>query len=229
MMSATTMTNSPDYLAAERAEILSAVLPHVPFEGWSLHALRIAAEDAGYDAAMAARTFPGGVAEIILYWSQTADEQMVQAYAAADTAGMRFRERITFLVRARIEAVAAHREAVRRALTHVTRPSKARRGIHGLYATVDAMWYAAGDQSTDFSFYTKRATLAGVYGATLLFWLDDRSDDAVETWAFLDRRIAGVMQIPQRRAALRGGGRYVPDPKRFARMLSERLREGGAR
>jgi ubiquinone biosynthesis protein COQ9 len=91
------------------------------------------------------------------------------------------------------------------------------------------MWYAAGDQSTDFSFYTKRATLAGVYGATLLFWLDDRSDDAVETWAFLDRRIAGVMQIPQRRAALRGGGRYLPDPKRFARMLSERLREGGAR
>ena len=229
MMPATMMTNSPDYLAAERAEILSAVLPHVPFECWSLRALRIAAEDAGYDAAMAARAFPGGVAEIILYWSQTADAQMVQAYAAADTAGMRFRERITYLVRARVEAVAAHREAVRRALTHVTRPLKARRGIHGLYATVDAMWYAAGDQSTDFSFYTKRATLAGVYGATLLFWLDDRSDEAVETWAFLDRRIAGVMQIPQRRAALRGVGRYVPDPKRFARMLSERLREGGAR
>ena len=30
-----------------------------------------------------------------------------------------------------------------------------------LYGTVDAIWHAVGDKSTDFSFYTKRAILAG--------------------------------------------------------------------
>jgi ubiquinone biosynthesis protein COQ9 len=31
----------------------------------------------------------------------------------------------------------------------------------------------------------------------LLFWLNDDSPDHAETWAFLDRRIADVMRIPQ--------------------------------
>ena len=220
---------APDYLAEERLGILEAALPHVPFDGWSLATLRVAAKDAGYDESMAALAFPGGVAELIDYWSVVADAKMTLAYEAANTGEMRFRDRITFLVRARIEAVADHRDAVRRALTHVTRPSKAGTGIRGLYRTVDEMWYAAGDTSTDFSFYTKRGTLAGVYASTLLYWLDDRSEDASDTWAFLDRRIADVMRIPQKRAKLEEAariGRYLPDPKRFMRKVSERLREG---
>ena len=218
-----------DYLAEERLGILEAALPHVPFDGWSLATLRVAAKDAGYDESMAALAFPGGVAELIDYWSVVADAKMTLAYEAANTGEMRFRDRITFLVRARIDAVADHRDAVRRALTHVTRPSKAGTGIRGLYRTVDEMWYAAGDTSTDFSFYTKRGTLAGVYASTLLYWLDDRSEDASDTWAFLDRRIADVMRIPQKRAKLEEAariGRYLPDPKRFMRKVSERLREG---
>lgn len=223
---------APDYLAEERLRILEAALPHVPFDGWSLATLRVAAKEAGYEESTAALAFPGGVAEIIDYWSVVADARMTLAYEAADTAEMRFRDRIAFLVRARIEAVAEHRDAVRRALTHVTRPSKAGTGIRGLYRTVDEMWYAAGDTSTDFSFYTKRGTLAGVYASTLLYWLDDRSEGSVDTWAFLDRRIADVMQIPQKRAKLEEAariGRYLPDPKRFMRKVSERLREGGGR
>lgn len=223
------MGDAPEYLLKERAAILAATLPHVPFDGWSLRTIRTGAKEAGFDESMAALGFPGGVADIIDFWSQMSDAAMRVAYEDARTGDMRFRERITFLVRARIAAVADHREAVRRALTHVSRPSKAAQGIRGLYRTVDDMWYAAGDTATDFSFYTKRGTLAGVYSATLLFWLDDRSEDSAETWAFLDRRIVDVMRIPQRRASLRALGKYVPDPKRFARLVSERLREGGAR
>ena len=47
--------------------------------------------------------------------------------------------------------------------------------------TVDAIWYAAGDSATDFNFYTKRGLLAAVYGATMLYWLDDRSPDCTDT------------------------------------------------
>lgn len=223
------MNDAAEYLMKERAAILVATLPHVPFDGWSVRTIRTGAKEAGFDESMGALAFPGGVADIIDFWSQMSDAAMLVAYEEASSTDMRFRDRITFLVRARIEVVAEHREAVRRALTHVSRPSKAAKGIRGLYRTVDDMWYAAGDRATDFSFYTKRGTLAGVYSTTLLFWLDDRSEDSAETWAFLDRRIADVMRIPQKRASLKNFGKYVPDPKRFVRMVSERLREGGAR
>ena len=225
MMAETT----PEYLVRERQLILEAALPHVPFDGWSQATLRLAAKEAGFDVNMAALAFPGGMTEIVEYWSATADAAMVARYGEADTDSMRFRDRITFLVRARIEVVVDHREAVRRAMTHVTRPSKAQTGVRGLYRTVDDMWCAAGDTSTDFSFYTKRGTLAAVYASTLLYWLYDASEESAASWAFLDRRIAGVMRIPQKRAKLKGAAGYVPDPKRFARMLSERLREGRAR
>lgn len=222
------MRSDSAYLDAERAQILSASLPHVPFDGWSLNTLRAGAREAGLDESMVALAFPGGVTDAIDFWSRLSDAAMLVAYDEANTEEMRFRDRITFLVRARIEAVAEHREAVRRALTHVSRPSKMDTGVRGLYRTVDEMWYAAGDRSTDFSFYTKRGTLAGVYSATLLYWLEDRSEGSAETWAFLDRRIADVMRIPQKRAALRDVTRQVPDPRRFARKVAERLREGGA-
>ena len=69
-----------------------------------------------------------------------------------------------------------------------------------MYRSVDLMWRAAGDTATDFNFYTKRGLLAGVYGSTILFWLDDGSEGYAESWAFLDRRIADVMNIQRARA-----------------------------
>jgi ubiquinone biosynthesis protein COQ9 len=92
-----------------------------------------------------------------------------------------------------------YREAVRRTISFLALPSNAT-VAQSTYATIDAIWYACGDASTDLSFYTKRATLAAVYGVTVLYWLDDSSEQFAETWAFLDRRIGDVMQIPKLRA-----------------------------
>ena len=69
------------------------------------------------------------------------------------------------------------------------------------------MWRTAGlggEPQEGFSYYSRRATLAGVLGATLLYWLDDQSPDCAESWAFLDRRIEGVMQIGKMRSTLDG-------------------------
>ncbi|MBS27756.1 MAG: COQ9 family protein [Alphaproteobacteria bacterium] len=221
------MTDAADSSRLERRRaILAAMLPHVPFDGWSDRTLRRAAADADLDPAVARLAFPGGAAEVIAFWSDEVDRAAVAAYAARDGDGMKFRERIAYLVRARIEALAGDRESVRRALTHLAQPQHAGLGMQCLYRTVDELWHAAGDRSTDFNFYTKRLTLAGVYSSTLLFWLDDESDDSTETWRFLDRRIAGVMRIPARRQKLQQAGQLFPNSRRFARMVSERLREG---
>jgi len=59
------------------------------------------------------------------------------------------------------------------------------------------MWRAAGDTSTDYNFYTKRATLSAVYSATLLAFLSDNSADMAKTEAFLDRRLADIAKLPK--------------------------------
>ena len=64
-----------------------------------------------------------------------------------------------------------------------------------VYRTVDAMWRAAGDTSTDFNFYTKRGILAGVYGSTAMRWFNDAGEDEKATDEFLAARIENVMQF----------------------------------
>ena len=91
-----------------------------------------------------------------------------------------------------------------------------------LYRTVDAIWYAAGDTSTDYNFYTKRGLLAGVYSSTVLYWLNDDSEGAVATWAFLDRRIADVMKVPKLIGKVSGLTGKLPNPLRLFRMPMRR-------
>ncbi len=190
------MTEAFD-LEATRGAVLDAALVHVPFEGWTQTALAAGAKDAGFDPVMALRVFTGGVNEAIEWMSRRADRRAMAALEARDLSKMRVRDRVTLAVRTRIELEGPHREAARRTLTILAAPTNAPLGLKLLFRTVDALWYAAGDTATDFNFYTKRALLAGVYAATSLYWLDDRSENSAESWAFLDRRIGEVMQVPK--------------------------------
>lgn len=180
-----------------REKLLLAMLPHVAFEGWSLAAVRAGCADAGLTFEEGALLFADGAREIIPYWSEWSDQQMLQIIGQRpDFATLRLRDRIATAVRARIEVNAPWREAVRRTMSLMALPQYAGIGVTCTWRTLDAIWYACGDTATDMGFYSKRATLGAVYGATVLYWLDDSSDDFSDTWAFLDRRIEDLIRLP---------------------------------
>ena len=81
------------------------------------------------------------------------------------------------------------------------------------------MWRIAGDTATDYNHYSKRLILSGVYGSTLLAWLDDQSEGWSETGAFLDRRLAGVMRFEKWKTAWRGNDLHRPSLTRFLGRL----------
>jgi ubiquinone biosynthesis protein COQ9 len=101
-------------------------------------------------------------------------------------------------------------------------PQNTALGLKLLYETVDCMWHAAGDTATDWNFYTKRGLLAGVYSATVLYWLDDRSPGSTETRAFFQRRLADVMSIPRVTKRLGEALDRLPNPFRFFRLAQRR-------
>jgi ubiquinone biosynthesis protein COQ9 len=181
----------------DRARLLEAALDHVAFDGWSETALRAAATDTGIPIERTLNAFPGGAAELIAFHSETADRRMLEALELEPLSEMKVREKAARAIRLRLEANFRHREAIRTALTVLMMPQNAALSARLLYKTVDAIWYAIGDRSTDFNFYSKRGLLAGVYTATLFYWLNDKSEGAAATWTFLDRRIAEVMKVPQ--------------------------------
>ena len=196
--------------AGLRDRLADAVAAEAAFEGWTRTALAAGARRLDLPPGEADRLFPGGPIQVLTHLSQRADLRTVEDMEKEGVAALKIRDRIRGAVRIRLERHAGEREAVRRALALLSLPFNAGLALKLLYKTVDAMWYAAGDTSTDFNFYTKRATLAGVYSSTLLYWLNDRSAGSEATWAFLDRRIDDVMKIEKLKGQVRswtGGGR----------------------
>ena len=186
------------------AAILNATLLHVPFDGWSGAALASGAADAGVDQHMVSDLFPRGAIDAIALHSRLADAEMVATFNAMPEKPQKIHLAIRALILIRLELAQQNKDAVRRALAMLALPAYAKLSARLLYETVDAMWRAAGQTDTGFSFYTKRATLAAVYSATLLAWLSDNSGDMSKTSAFLDRRLANVASIPKATAPLRG-------------------------
>ena len=199
---------------ADRARLLEAALSHVAFDGWGEASLRAAAQDTGIPIERALNAFPGGAAELVAFHSESADRAMIAALMREPLAEMPIRAKAARAIRLRLEANARHREAIRGALTYLMLPFNAGLAARLLYRTVDAIWYAIGDRSTDFNFYTKRGLLAAVYSSTLFFWLNDKSEGSSATWAFLDRRIAEVMQVPKMIGRLTKLTERIPMPRR---------------
>jgi len=139
-------------------------------------------------------------------WFASIDRHMADQLPPETLAQMRIRDRITALVLARLAAMAPHREALRRALAVLAIPHHVAMATALGWRAADAMWRLAGDNSTGFAHYTKRMTLIGVYGSTLLVFIDDQSEDYADTRAFLDRRIDDVMKFEKFKAQLK------PDP-----------------
>jgi ubiquinone biosynthesis protein COQ9 len=190
--------DDPD--SALRDLLADAVAAEAAFEGFGRTALLTAANRLELPRGEPDRLFPGGGLQVLTFLSERADRRTMEELEKAGIDALKVRERIKLAVRTRIELHTGPKETARRALALLALPLNAPLALKLLYRTVDALWHAAGDTSADFNFYTKRATLAGVYSSTVLYWLNDRTPDNEATWSFLDRRIDNVMAFEKLKA-----------------------------
>ena len=195
-----------------QAKLVVASLRHVVFDGWNRVSLQRAAADLSWPRAEVDRLFPRGGVDAAIIFSKLADEEMLACTSRELSSEMRIRDRVKRAVQCRLEFLEPHREAIRRLTSFLMLPGNGRHSFSLLYRTVDSIWFAVGDKSADFSFYTKRALLAGVVASTNVFWLEDESEGHQDTWGFLDRRIndvLGIQKIRKKSEKIRG---MMPDP-----------------
>lgn len=217
-----------DYSDMTLDELAIALAPDIAasaiFDGWNETALLAAADMAGVDPDIARLAFPadapgGRPMAMIAAWIASVDQAMEAEWPAERLATLKIRERIRTLVAFRLEAVAHIDEAVRRALAVMAQPQNAARALKLGWRSADIMWRLAGDTATDYNHYTKRAILAGIYSATLAVFVNDDSEGKAETYAFLDRRIDGVMRFEKLKAQFLAKDRELPSLTRFLGRL----------
>jgi len=187
----------------ERSEVrdraIRAMLPIAAEDGWNWGTIRAGLARVGEDPGLAESHFPGGPVSAAAAWADLADREMDAAAAAEDTTGLRTPGRIRRVVALRLAAAAPHKRALRRAVALLVLPWNAGVALRTTARTASAIWYAAGDHSTDFSWYTRRASLGAIYAATVAYWLRDDDPDTADAMAFFDRRLADLARLQRRR------------------------------
>lgn len=181
-----------DQLEQYKQQIVDAALPHVPFDGWTDAVLKKAAQEAGIDPGYVRIVFPRGPLDAIAWHSAQADAAMAEYIHTLPLDTLPLPVKVRKAVLWRLQRNLPRREAIRKALAVLSFPVNGLTALKLLYDTVDTIWKEIGDHPTDFSYYTKRMTLAGIYSATLAYWLEDHSEGQKDTEAFLDRRLGEV-------------------------------------
>lgn len=195
---------SDDLTLDEIRLVLAPVLArHAAFDGWKPQAVAMAATEKGIDADIAMLAFGDGPVDMIDAWFDSIDARMLDRLPPETLAPLSIRKKIAALIEARLDLLAPDREALRRALAILAMPTNAPRAAKLGWRAADRMWRAAGDVAADFSHYSKRTTLAAIYAATLMSFIDDESDGQADSRAFLSRRIEGVMRFEKLKATFK--------------------------
>ncbi|MFG6079964.1 COQ9 family protein [Paracoccus litorisediminis] len=188
-------------MTTERDRLIDAALEHVVFDGMSDKAIAAGARDIGISSSLAHVHLPRGGVDLAAAYHRRGDAALRTWLATTPLQG-RFRDRVVDAVMQRLRMT--DREMARAGAVLFALPQNAALGARLVWETSDAVWDGLGDTSEDVNWYSKRATLSTVYGATVLYWLGDETPELDETRAFVERRIDGVMRFEKVKARLAG-------------------------
>lgn len=174
-----------------KQKILAKALENAVFDGWNSQMLENSAIAAGCAKNEIYIHFPGGIVDLVDFFAGQKLESLRKV--AEDMREEKLTRKITWLIMEYLKSNAKNQEAIKK-LTgyYALNPAQ---GLKNLSALADEIWRLAGDKSADFSYYTKRFSLAAIYSQTLLFWLSDDSKDFAATRGFLERRIQDLIKF----------------------------------
>ena len=181
----------PDWADSTEQAVLDAAIrrlsthPH-----WDQRLVDLAACDVGLTPATIRLLLPYGPRDLAALLSHRHDDLTLVQLNALGAKGLTIREKITLAVATRIDVAMGDETAVRRSIGFLALPSQGPLSGRLIWATADKIWKWAGDASTDFNHYSKRAILSTVLASTLAVRL---SAGEAAAKRHLDARIDGVM------------------------------------
>lgn len=182
----------------EKYKIIEKSLEYIAQEGWKENAFEKACEDIVGSAGCFYFYFPGGIDQTIKeshqYFMQGL-ENKIQEDSAFGSLGIT--AKIRFCCYMLLESMNPHHAAFQHLKAYFCFPPKPLDALGLPYKTADYIWHTIGDQSIDFSYYSKRASLAFVWGATVNYWLEALYvEDLTFVYQYFEKRLQTVQKIP---------------------------------
>ncbi|XP_025890144.1 ubiquinone biosynthesis protein COQ9, mitochondrial [Nothoprocta perdicaria] len=181
--------------------ILAAALEFVPEHGWTAEAIAEGAKTLGLSAA-AAGMFRSDGSELVLHFVSQCNtklaellEQEQKLVQLGETQKKTTDQFLRDALEARLRMLIPYIEKWPQAVSILLLPRNIPSSLSLLTSMIDDICHFAGDQSTDFNWYTRRAVLTGIYNTTELVMMQDSSPDFEDTWRFLENRVADAVNM----------------------------------
>jgi len=108
---------------------------------------------------------------------------------------MKTQERLETILISYLNQFKDNKLIIKRLVEHFKSPESLVSTPESIYSISDKFWNLIEDSSVDFNFYTKRFILMSVIVPTTLFWIEDTSDNNLNTIEYMKKCFKRSMKI----------------------------------
>ncbi|MFT6331924.1 MAG: ubiquinone biosynthesis protein COQ9 [Lentimonas sp.] len=178
-----------------KKKILNQFLQICIFEGWNDETLKLAFKKAEIKVKFVPFIFENGCLDMANFFIRELDEELLEDTKNIDFSQMKIRDKIKNLVKIRLEINEQYKPQIQQLIKFYSKPKNTSSALKNSFKTSDLMWKIAGDNATDFNFYSKRLILAKIYLRVLTYFIKDNSENHQKTFNLLDEEIEKVMKF----------------------------------
>ena len=183
--------NNSDY--KKKIKILELTKKIVSIDGWSEDVLEKLVNK-NINNSELAYYYPNGYKDILKFSLDEINYSLEKIISKTNIINLPLNKRIKKILMTRLEILNKDKKFFNKTFNHLILPQNTKILTKSLYKSVDTMWYLAGDNSTDFNFYTKRLILSGIYVSTLLIFFNKNIEEAENN---IDRSLKRISKIPK--------------------------------
>ena len=183
--------NSTNY--KKKINILEVAKKLVRQQGWSSDIIKklvnknLTSSDLAY-------FFPNGYTDLINLALEEINESLEKKVKKMNIINFTISKKIKKILYMRLEILNEDKIFYKKTFNHLLLPQNSKIMKKNLYNSINSMWYLAGDNSTDFNFYTKRITLAVIYvNAVFVFF----NKDIQKANLNIDNNLKKISKIPK--------------------------------
>lgn len=173
----------------KKINFMQSLLELLPFNEWSNKLLEEAEKKCNFSKGYSLMLFPNGLPEVVEFFESYLDNIILQSLNKQE-APSKIREKISLAVKNRIKAmlpIIHSKNAAYFALNPI-------QGTEIAFRSCDVIWQYAGDQSIDYNYYTKRGLLLSVYVSSILFYIQDESENYIDTDKFIETAVENIVK-----------------------------------
>jgi len=168
-------------------------IQQVPKYGWSRETLLHCAKKQRITTPNLALLFPSFEYDVLKFLIAQNNKIVEKNYNSFNHSRLKTRDKIKTILELKFDSNTYLKEALPEMLKFLLRPGNIFMSIKMLHENSDFIWKLAGDKSNDFSYYSKRGLLSMVYLATLIYWLNDKSNKGIGTKNFISKSVDGIV------------------------------------